>query len=288
MSSPGRVSVTLELDESVEIVPEAFLYLESLTVDTITPGIGDEAGGTEVTITGTGLVADAELEIRFGSSIAEPSLFAFNEDGTEMTLIAPPAVELGLVDVTITALHDEVIAEDGFGFVEPIGVTGLVPSAVPSTGGQRVVIEGSGFADVMPLDVAVGGESAVDVTLESDAEISFLTVPSEPDDYDVVLTHGLQVVTVEDPLTVYDPIRVDDVSPLTGPAAGGTRITVTGDGFVAGVRVLLGDVEATDVEVMADGMTLSATTPAGAAGVVDLTVQSPLTSDVLEMAFTYE
>jgi IPT/TIG domain len=82
---------------------------------------------------------------------------------------------------------------------------------------------------------------------------------------------------------------VTGVSPNTGPTAGGTAVTVTGTNFFAPMTVTFGGVAATNV-VVVNGTTLTATTPAHAAGAVDVVVQTCGTtnSPPLPNGFTYQ
>jgi Tol biopolymer transport system component len=63
---------------------------------------------------------------------------------------------------------------------------------------------------------------------------------------------------------------VTGVSPGQGPAAGGTTVTITGHGFVAGARVRFGSTPATHV-VVHSPTSITATSPAGT-GTVDVVV----------------
>ena len=61
---------------------------------------------------------------------------------------------------------------------------------------------------------------------------------------------------------------VSGVSPTSGTTAGGTPVTITGTGFLAGATVKLGGTAATGVNV-ASSTSITATTPAHAAGAVE-------------------
>ena len=67
------------------------------------------------------------------------------------------------------------------------------------------------------------------------------------------------------------PPTVASVSPTSGPATGGTSITIRGTNFAAGASVTLDGTVATNV-VVTNGTTITATTPAHAAGNVDVVV----------------
>jgi len=74
----------------------------------------------------------------------------------------------------------------------------------------------------------------------------------------------------------WDPLgfQVSSISPVSGPVAGGTPVTVRGNGFVAGAGVTIGGVAATSV-VVAGSTTLTAVTGAHATGLGDVTVTIP-------------
>jgi hypothetical protein len=69
-------------------------------------------------------------------------------------------------------------------------------------------------------------------------------------------------------------LAVTSISPVAGPVAGGTRVTIRGYGFVAPADVTIGGVSATDV-VVAGPSSLTAVTPPHATGLADVTVTIP-------------
>ncbi|HEX3109718.1 MAG TPA: IPT/TIG domain-containing protein, partial [Thermoanaerobaculia bacterium] len=89
-------------------------------------------------------------------------------------------------------------------------------------------------------------------------------------------------------VSVVDPVTVKSVKPTAGSAAGGDVITIKGTGFLAGATVTFGGVAATNVTV--DSSTkIFATTPAHAAGTVDVVVTNSNTaSGTLSGGFTYK
>jgi hypothetical protein len=64
---------------------------------------------------------------------------------------------------------------------------------------------------------------------------------------------------------------VSSISPTSGTVNGGTAVNITGTGFLAGVAVTFGSNAATNVNVVSS-TSITATTPANAAGTVDVTV----------------
>jgi hypothetical protein len=74
----------------------------------------------------------------------------------------------------------------------------------------------------------------------------------------------------------WDPagLQVTSISPVSGPVAGGTTVTIRGNGFVAGATVAIGGVSATGI-VVAGSTTLTAVTGAHVTGLADVTVTIP-------------
>jgi len=77
------------------------------------------------------------------------------------------------------------------------------------------------------------------------------------------------------------------IAPETGPAAGGTAVVLTGQGFRTGATVTIGGVAATSV-VVVNSTTITAVTGAHAPGAVDVVVTLPDgRTDTLVGGFTY-
>lgn len=79
------------------------------------------------------------------------------------------------------------------------------------------------------------------------------------------------VVTQRQINALYPPATIAAVSPATGPAAGGTVVTITGTGL-DGVTVVNFDGVAGTALSVTDDTELVVTTPVGAAGPADVTV----------------
>jgi plastocyanin len=81
---------------------------------------------------------------------------------------------------------------------------------------------------------------------------------------------------------------VTAVTPALGATAGGLGITITGSGFTSGATVSIGGIAATNVAV-ASATSITATTPARAAGAADIVVTNPDgQSGRLNGGFTYD
>lgn len=80
------------------------------------------------------------------------------------------------------------------------------------------------------------------------------------------------VLTVEE---VPAGLFLEAIEPSWGPATGGETVTLSGQAFAPDATVTIGGLAATEVVVAGDGRSLTATTPARAAGRADVIVRNP-------------
>ncbi len=89
------------------------------------------------------------------------------------------------------------------------------------------------------------------------------------------------------PAPVYAQPIISAVTPATGPATGGTQVTITGAGFVSGASVVFGTTFSPQV-IVTNSNVLVATTPAGAAGNASIIVVNPDgTAATTSLSFLY-
>jgi large repetitive protein len=79
---------------------------------------------------------------------------------------------------------------------------------------------------------------------------------------------------------------VTGISPNAGPLAGGTSLTITGSNFTGATSVTIGGTAATGL-IVVNATTITATTPAHAAGTVDVVVTTPGGTGTGTGLFTY-
>ncbi|HSS40826.1 MAG TPA: IPT/TIG domain-containing protein [Polyangia bacterium] len=110
------------------------------SVSKLKPKTGPAAGGTSVTITGSGFTGASA--VHFG---AAPASFTVNSS-TSITALAPPGTA-GSADVTVTGPGgtSAAVSADVFKYKSPT-VTALSPNTGSKAGGTSVTISGSGFA----------------------------------------------------------------------------------------------------------------------------------------------
>ncbi|OWK43391.1 FG-GAP repeat domain-containing protein [Fimbriiglobus ruber] len=149
-------------------------------------------------------------------------------------------------------------------------VTVVSPPTGPTAGGTLVTISGANFDGATA--VMFGPMAASGFTINSANSIS-ATVPAGTTgsvDVTVVTAGGTSAISAADRFAYVGAPVVSGVSPSTGLATGGTTVTITGTNLSDATTVDFGGVEATIVSDTATQVV--ATSPAGTAGVVDVTV----------------
>lgn len=263
--APGPVDVIV-VDGAGSSEPLGFTYVPAADVGVVDPSTGPEEGGTAVTITGTCFTG--ATSVRFGD--VEVTDFEVSADGTTITVISPAGV--GTVDVTVvgTAECGTATEEGGYTYEPAPSVIGTIePGRGPQTGGTTVTIIGGGFTGSTGVDF--GGIPGTDFTVVDDTTITVVTPPSSG--------VGSVEVVVLDPAGNSAPVEfeyfgvagIDTVAPDSGPGAGGTTVTISGQCFTGATAVRFGDTLAESFSVNAAGTRVTAVTPAGS-GTVDVTV----------------
>ncbi|GAA1778304.1 hypothetical protein GCM10009748_08580 [Agromyces lapidis] len=234
-----------------------FTYVPAPVLTALSPDAGPVAGGTPVTITGTDLAGATAVTVD-GVSV----VFTQVSD-TEITFTTEPHAA-GTVDVVVVTAGGE-SGPLPFTYLPAPELSALAPSEGPTAGGTSVTVTGTDLGDA--TEVTVDGVS-VPFTQVSDTEITFVTPPHAAGPVDVVVTTAGGESNAL-PFT-YLAAAIDEIDPPSGPAAGGTEVTISGRCFTGATEVLFGENPATSFEVVDDG-TIVAVSPAGS-GVVDVTV----------------
>lgn len=292
-AGPVEVAVT-NPDGQVAALAAAYAYLAPPpppaappVLAAASPAEGPEAGGTVVTLSGSGFQPGATVD--FGGAAAAVSAAS----ATALSVEAPPHAA-GPVAVRVTNPDGQAATLAGaYTYLGPPPpppilpapvLAGLLPSSGPSSGGAAVALSGAGFQ--AGAAVAFGGAPAAVVSV-ADAAIAVVAPAHAAGAVDVtVVNPDGQAVTLPAAYAYLAPPAVLAVSPAGGPTGGGTAVTVGGTGFQAGAAVRFGD--ATAVVGAVTPTAISATTPVHVAGPVTVTVTNPDgQAAALPGAFTY-
>jgi hypothetical protein len=278
--SAGTVTVTVTNSGGQSgSLASAFTYLNPPIVMSVSPNSGSTGGGTAVTITGTNFAAGAT--VTFGTASATNVVVV---NSTTITATTPAGTGSG-VTVTVTLGGQSGSLTNAFSYLVVPAVSSVSPNSGPVAGGTAVTITGTNFAT--GATVTFGTASATNVVVMSGTTITATTPAGSAGAVTVTVTVGGQSGSLTNGFTYIAAPTVMSVSPNSGPVAGGTAVTITGTNFAAGATVTFGTASATNV-VMVSGTTITATTPAGSAGAVTVTVTNPNSQNgSLTNGFTY-
>jgi hypothetical protein len=155
-----------------------FVPVPDPTIEDISPDRGPMAGGTTVTVTGTGFNANGATAtmILLGGRIA-PNVDVTSD--TALTFETPAGLAPGAVDVTIFNESGFVAATGGFAYNAAPAFAAVSPDLANGLGGGTLTITGSGFAesDAGVTTIEIGGIEAADVAIVSDTELT-ATMPA--------------------------------------------------------------------------------------------------------------
>jgi Pro-kumamolisin, activation domain/PASTA domain/IPT/TIG domain/Divergent InlB B-repeat domain len=290
-------------------------YVPAPTITSISTSGGpstlaSEEGGSVVTITGKGFNLATLEWVNFGDPTQANSQQFFNlvsVTGTKIEILAPgfenPTLHPATVPVTIQSVaglsNSTNATYAGVPTVSAVEATAgptKGTNAGPDTGGTPIEIDGSGFASqsvaVIFNDVASPFSFGTQYNFPppSDTKLTTTTVSQNPALVDT------QVCTVtdcsqptsgnDDPADVFilyppgDP-KIDSITPGSGPATGGTLVTITGQNLGCVTKISFGNVAAVDASNAAalldcgstDTVTVSAP-PADAVGTVPVTLET--------------
>ncbi|HET9180174.1 MAG TPA: IPT/TIG domain-containing protein [Terriglobia bacterium] len=280
-----------------------------LAINGIGPGSGPAAGGTLVTIFGTGFNQSAS--VAFGS-VAAASVIVMSP--TQLQAITP-AHAGGMVSIAITENphNRSAMLPGGFTYTTAsassststgssgsntstgsgsstgstsMGISGASPTVGPTTGGTVVTITGTGFQ--AGASVAFGASSSPTVTVASSTEIDAISPPESSGTAAITVTNpDGQSASLPSGFTYSSGPSLSTISPNTGPVTGGTTVTISGSGFQSGASVSFGGIAATSVKLVSSTQ-IQAVSPVSPAGTVTIVVtNSDSQGATLGSAFTY-
>jgi RHS repeat-associated protein len=262
----GTVNVVVtNPDTQTGTKTSGYTYNPAPTVISISPNNGLASGGTSVTITGTNFISGAT--VKFGTTTATGVTFV-----SSTTLTATTPAGSGTVNVVVTNPDTQTGTKtNGYTYNPAPTVTSVSPSSGPASGGTSVTITGTNF--ISGATVKFGTTTATGVTFVSSTSLT-ATTPAGSGTVNVVVTNPDTQIGTKTTGYTYNPApTVTTVSPSSGPASGGTSVTITGTNFVSGATVKFGTTSATGVTFVSS-TSLTATTPAGS-GTVNVVVTNP-------------
>ena len=254
------------------------------SVTKLTPQAGSASGGFDVVIKGRGL--SSVKRVLFGTTKAAD----VQVKSDRKLVVEAPAHAPGQVELVVLTKQGKSKVTKATQFTynaPPPTLTFLDPTSGPTTGGTTVTVTGSDFTKV--TGVTFGGAAGSGVTVISAKQLRVTAPAHAPGAVDVVVTTatGTSPVTGAARYTyVTPPPSVTQVSPREGPTTGGTTVTLTGSQLAGASAVRFGGTNATSFNVVSS-TTITATAPARSAGVVNVSVVTPVGTASLDDGFTY-
>ncbi len=177
------VSVTTAGGTSANVAADIYTYTAPAPVITsISPSSGPQAGGTTVTITGTGVTA--ATRVAFGALAATSFTLV---SSTQITAVSPAQTGAHYVSVTTAGGSSANVAADIYTYTAPAPVISMIsPSSGPPAGGTTVTITGSGFTGA--THVAFGGVAASSFSVVSATQITAVSPAQAAGAHQIVVT----------------------------------------------------------------------------------------------------
>jgi IPT/TIG domain len=200
----------------------------------LSPVSGVFAGGTLVTITGTGFTGATSVD--FGSA---PATDVTVHGDTQVTALSPAGT--GIVDVSVTTPGgtSPTTGADGYTYVSAASlpvVTSISPRSGPGAGGTLVTITGTGLTDATGVFF---GSASASFFNKGPTELQAVAPPHTAGQFDVTVQNasGTSPLVGPDRYTYLLPV-ITSVTPDTGFEAGGTHIKIIGHDFTGATDVL--------------------------------------------------
>ncbi len=255
------------------------------------PARGESGGGTWTTLRGSGFLRGvassttdaAKLTVLTvgGSKVRDFQII----DDTLIDLRTPPG-PAGAASITLENPRGLATCDACFAWFEPLTLRTLSPELGPLAGGNTVTLVGSGFTG--GTQVLIGGAASPQVTRVSSTELQVLVPRGRmADRVDVRVDGEGGGGVLRRAYRYLEDLRITDLSPLTGPLAGGTSVVLTGQGFEGATAVLFGGVPAASF-TMESSTRITATMPPGVKpGAVDVRIVTPRDTWTVRGGFTY-
>jgi hypothetical protein len=250
MSPAGEGTVPVVVHTSGGVSEAVNFTYAAPAIAAITPSNGPSAGGVAITISGSnfGLTPSVTFDGAAAPLVARSH--------TMISAMVPAGAPGHVAQVRVTVAGQQSNAV-GFTYDAP-RLTAILPARGPTAGGTTVTLTGSSFGTTPTVSF---GSAAAHVVAASQTTIMVMAPAGQGNVPVVVSSSGATSNALR---FDYDAPAIAAITPTSGPAAGGTRITITGSSFGTSGVAMVGGVPATPVS-WTHGQVV-AITPAGTGG----------------------
>ncbi|MFD8546855.1 IPT/TIG domain-containing protein [Streptomyces sp. NPDC059649] len=232
-------------------------------VTSVSPSQGPPAGGTSVTLTGSGFTG-ATL-VRFGPTGTN---FVIVSD-TLITAKTPAGT--GTVQVTVTAPTGTSTQNVLFTYTSVPSLSSLSPPSGPASGGNTVTLNGTNLSGAVAVFF---GSSPATILTNTATQITVVAPAGPPSSVGVtvITAGGISNALSYTYVAATTPV-LSSLSPTSGPTSGGNTVTLNGTNLSGATSVKFGTNPATILTNTGTQITVSA--PAGPPSPVNVTVTTP-------------
>ncbi|MBC7538266.1 MAG: IPT/TIG domain-containing protein, partial [Bacteriovorax sp.] len=247
----------------------------------IVPTSGSIFGGNLVTISGSGFASGALV------TIGTTSCNVVNINSSQITCTstanAPGSYDISVINRNRQSAKLAI----AYTYRIPPIVTSVSPSSGFATGSTAVTISGSGFN--AGATASFGGTSCSSLTVLNPTTITCTTAAHAAGFINIVITNtDAQVGTGISAYKYVSAPTVTSVAANAGALAGGSVVTISGSGFLAGAMASFGGSLCTALTVV-NPTTITCTTAAHAAGLINVVVTNTDTQFGTGLStFTYQ
>ena len=274
----GSVSVVYGGSQTFTITPNTGYSVSSMLVDGVSQGAITTYTFSSVqashTISATFTINSYAITATSGANGAvTPTGVTYVNYGGSQTYTITPNTGYSVASVLVDGVSQGAITTYTFSTVQAshtISATFIINSyAITATSGANGAVTPTGITYVN-----YGGSQTYTITPNSGYSVASVLVDGVSQGAiktytfsNVQATHTISATFVAAP-------TVTGISPTNGPIAGGTSVAITGTGFTGATAVKFGTIAATSYTVNS-ATSITATSPAGSAGTVDITVTTP-------------
>ncbi len=226
----------------------------ALSVTSVSPSSGLVAGGSKITLSGTGFDGATAVDFVLASGAPVPATSFNVVNDTTITAVTPSVKDrLGsadhlVSDVIVSVKADKSTAGKGDQFTfANLSVTKLSSVAGLAQGAQSITVTGTGFIDVtgvdfVPADALASAppvvvdifhvNSPTSLTITTPSATSLIAPGASKVLTDLVVSVGTEksATSSKDQYT-FKYLQLTKVAPGTGPLQGGTHVALTGQDF---------------------------------------------------------
>ena len=231
---PGPVTVQVINTEATYLSTIEFTFEPQPVVVSVVPQRGPAAGGTTITLYGAGLVNANDMFCLIGSNSALSRFWS----PTRVECVTPAVSTAGAVNITVSRRPSQTSypLERQFIYEEDPKVEYLTPCKGPLTGGTLVTVFGRGFSTssaAATTSRCLFNDTAVEASLVSSTTLLCRAPLALYEGFvEVEVTHNLYDYSSTGILYEYVAAQLTSLSPVSGPNAGGTVVTITGSNLL--------------------------------------------------------